>query len=302
MTSSKYLPLALVALVALGASGSGAALAQGNSTDPNAILFNHAPLVTRWAKNVSKTSPHAEYPRPQMTRAWWMSLNGPWQFSAAVEGEATPFGRNLRERILVPFAMESQLSGIKRHHPHAWYRRTLSLPSQWNNQRVLLHFGGVDWETRVWVNGREVGSHRGAYDAFSCDITDALRPSAPQEVIVGVFGPTDKADQPRGKQVLKPEGIFYTPTTGIWQSVWMEPVPRASIESLRITPDLDARLWRLSVPLRVLRQAESRGLRVQTRSRLRRAEARFRTAVGARSPARSRARRGARCRGSARCS
>ncbi len=203
------------------------------------ILRDHAPLKTRWASLVSPTAPLPEYPRPQMVRREWRSLNGPWQFQEGLDGQPAPVGQTLSEKILVPFAMESQLSGIGRHAEHLWYRRSFSVPSNWRGGRLLLHFGAVDWETRVLVNGQEVGTHRGGYDPFTFDITDALKPGGEQEIIVGVWDPTDRADIPRGKQTLKPEGIFYTPVSGIWQSVWLEPVPTSSLESLQLTPDVD---------------------------------------------------------------
>jgi beta-galactosidase/beta-glucuronidase len=120
-----------------------------------------------------------------------------------------------------------------------WYHRSFTIPSKWNGQRLLLHFGAVDWETTVYVNGREMGSHRGGYDAFTFDITDALQPTGDQELVVSVWDPTDAGYQPRGKQVRNPNGIWYTPTTGIWQTAWLEPVPQTHVRSLRITPDVD---------------------------------------------------------------
>ena len=123
-----------------------------------------------------------------------------------------------------------------------WYRRTFKIPEKWTQQRVLLHFGAVDWETTVWVNGRQLGTHRGGYDSFTFDITDALnRNTKPQEIVVAVWDPTDTGTQPRGKQVKKPKGIWYTAVTGIWQTVWLEPVPtRWRIEGLKLTPDVDS--------------------------------------------------------------
>lgn len=202
-------------------------------------------LATRWATEVDPANPLPEYPRPQLVRERWMSLNGVWQLAVAGEGEAPPLGRDLPRRVLVPFAVESALSGIGEHHPRVWYRRTFRVPAGWT-ERVLLHFGAVDWAAEVWVNGTRVGDHRGGYDAFSFDVTDALRPGGEQEVVVGVFDPTDAGTQPRGKQVERPRSIWYSPVTGIWRTVWMEPVPAARIAALRMTPDLDASALRLS--------------------------------------------------------
>ncbi|MGH7221908.1 MAG: glycoside hydrolase family 2 protein, partial [Gemmataceae bacterium] len=205
------------------------------------------PLMTRWAKDVKADKPHPEYPRPQMVRKEWRNLNGLWQFAFAKKDEATPIGKDLSERILVPFPVESALSGVMKHSDRLWYRRLFTVPKEWKDQRVLLHFGAVDWEAKVWVNGKEIGSHRGGYDAFTFDITDALKKDGEQELIVGVWDPTNASTQPRGKQVNKPGGIFYTPTTGIWQTVWIEPVPKVHIDEIRIVPDVDHELARISV-------------------------------------------------------
>src|SRR5690606_6421456 len=145
-------------------------------------------------------------------------------------------------RILVPFSIESSLSGVgKRVSPdeELWYRRVFEAPVEWNDRRVLLNFGACDWEATAFVNGREIGSHRGGYDPFSFDITDALRREGENELIVRVWDPTDAGTQPRGKQVREPGGIWYTPTTGIWQTVWIEPLAETWIDRLRITPDVD---------------------------------------------------------------
>jgi hypothetical protein len=198
------------------------------------------PLMTAWAKDVSPTKVHADYPRPQMIRPDWVNLNGLWQFAIGKKGETPPIGKDLGERILVPFPVESALSGIMKRADRLWYRRTFTVPPDWSGRQVLLRFGAVDWETTVWVNGVKIGEHRGGYDAFHWDITHALKPAGAQEMIVGVWDPTDSGTQPRGKQVNKPGGIYYTPTTGIWQTVWLEPVPAAHIEHLKIVPDVDA--------------------------------------------------------------
>jgi hypothetical protein len=198
------------------------------------------PLMTRWAKDVTPERVHPEYPRPQMQRKAWQNLNGLWQLAFAKEGEEAPVGKDLPERILVPFPVESALSGVMKRAERLWYRRHFTVPKEWAGQRLLLHFGAVDWEATVWLNGKKLGSHRGGYDGFSFDVTDALKAEGPQELIVGVWDPTDAGTQPRGKQVRKPGGIYYTPTTGIWQTVWLEPVPKGvHIERLKIVPDPD---------------------------------------------------------------
>lgn len=185
-----------------------------------------------------------------MKRERWQNLNGVWQLAFAKKDEAAPIGKELSERILVPFPVESALSGVMKHAERLWYRRLFSMPKEWQDQRIVLHFGAVDWEAKVWVNGKEIGSHRGGYDPFSFDITDALKQDGEQEIIVGVWDPTDAGTQPRGKQVRKPGGIMYTPTTGIWQTVWIEPVPAISIERLTVVPDVDKGEVRIRVQVK----------------------------------------------------
>ncbi|MFF8451561.1 PA14 domain-containing protein [Streptomyces leeuwenhoekii] len=203
-------------------------------------------LRTRWADEVGPDNAHPEYPRPQLTRADWRSLNGRWQFAAAEPGEQPPFGRTLAERILVPFPGESQLSGVQRHEDRMWYRRTFTVPDDWHigsGKRLMLNFGAVDWHSQVWVNGTKVAEHKGGYDKFAADVTEALEPGRSQELIVGVYDPTDAAggeNPPLGKQRLDPSGIWYTPSSGIWQTVWLEPVARDHVDALKLTPDAAA--------------------------------------------------------------
>lgn len=198
------------------------------------------PLMTRWAKDVSPKNAHPEYPRPQMIRKDWLNLNGLWDYAIVPKSNSKP--AQFDGKILVPFPVESALSGVMKRVGEAnrlWYRRAFKIPSKWKSKRVVLNFGAVDWETTVWVNGKEIGSHRGGYDGFNFDITEALKSSGDQEIVVAVFDPTDAGTQPRGKQVNNPHSIWYTPTTGIWQTVWLEPVDAIRIESLKITPDFD---------------------------------------------------------------
>ncbi|WP_369198467.1 PA14 domain-containing protein [Streptomyces djakartensis] len=201
-------------------------------------------LRTRWADEVGPDNALPEYPRPQLTRDDWKNLNGRWQFAAAEPGEQPPVGRTLKERILVPYPVESQLSGIERHEDRMWYRRTFTVPRDWHigsGKRLKLNFGAVDWRSEVYVNGTKVVTHEGGYDKFAADITDALKPGRSQELIVGVYDPTDAAsgeNPPLGKQRLDPSGIWYTPSSGIWQTVWLEPVARDHVDSLKITPDV----------------------------------------------------------------
>jgi hypothetical protein len=208
----------------------------GCASAPVAWRRAPSPLVTTWGKDVEPEHVLAEYPRPQLVRGEWMSLNGVWQFAEAAADEPPPLARELSEHILVPFPIESALSGVARRVERAWYRRTIDVPSAWRRDRVVLHFGAVDFEARVLVNGAELATHRGGYDPFDVDVSDALRPGSEQELVVGVFDPSDGGDQPRGKQVRKPDGIWYTPTSGIWQSVWLERVPEFHIQALHLVP------------------------------------------------------------------
>jgi len=199
------------------------------------------PLMTRWAEEVSPDNFAKEYPRPQMERPEWQSLNGLWDYTIRpkLEPEPTAFDG----KILVPFSIESSLSGVMKQVGDAnrvWYRRSFEWPERWRGKRAILHFGAIDWQAKVFVNGHEVGTHQGGYTPFSFDITEALQPSGKQTIVVSVWDPTDAGAQPRGKQVAKPGGIWYTSVTGIWQTVWIEPVAATSIASLKILPDIDA--------------------------------------------------------------
>jgi len=198
------------------------------------------PLLTRWAKKGTPKNVHREYPRPQMVRKNWMNLNGLWEY--AIRPKDQPQPERFDGQILVPFPVESALSGVMKavgEESRLWYRRIVKIPKKWTSQRMLLHFGAVDWDATVWFNGQQVGTHRGGYDPFTLDITRALKPSGEQEIIVSVWDPTNAGTQPRGKQVKEPRGIWYTAVTGIWQTVWLEPVPSASISGVEITPDID---------------------------------------------------------------
>jgi len=211
-----------------------------------------SPLMTRWAAAVSPTNDHPEYPRPQMVRPDWQNLNGLWDY-AITSANLTPPAQ-FEGKILVPFPVESALSGVKRHFDETsvlWYHRHFRVPPEWSARRVRLHFGGVDWSSRVLVNGEEIGQHTGGFDRFSFDITPALKWSGDEELTIAVMDPTE-GDQPRGKQSRNPEGIFYTPSSGIWQTVWLEPVPEACIDSLRFTPDVETRSLRLQVAVNSL--------------------------------------------------
>jgi hypothetical protein len=196
------------------------------------------PLTTPWTNDVSPTNALPEYPRPQLTRPQWQNLNGLWEFAAAVPGEAPPIGKSLAEKVLVPYPIESALSGVQRHEDRMFYRRTFTVPMNWSGQRLLLHFGAVDYDAKVWVNGRQVATHRGGYDGFDVDVTNVLHRSGPQELIVWAEDLTDETYQPIGKQrEVSDHGIFYQGSSGIWRTVWMEPVATSSIDRLQLTPE-----------------------------------------------------------------
>lgn len=197
-------------------------------------------LLTKWGENLDRENVWNIYPRPTMKRDKWMNLNGEWDYAILPEGTSQP--EEYQGKILVPFPIESYLSGVRKtvgSDNELWYRRTFRLSAGWIRDNIILHFGGVDWKCDIWVNGINVGSHAGAYAPFSFDITEALNAKADNEIVVRVYDPTDKGFQPRGKQVEKPEGIWYTSNTGIWQTVWLEPVSENYITNLRITPDID---------------------------------------------------------------
>ncbi len=200
----------------------------------------HAAIETRWAKDVSPTNALPDYPRPQLTRPRWQSLNGLWQFGA---GESRRFDR----KILVPYAVETAASGVMEHHDRLWYRRSFTVPAAWKGDRVMLRFDAVDYEAEVIVNGHSFGVHRGGYEPFAYDVAPFLKPGGAQDVVVRVFDPTEAGGQPRGKQTTKPGGIMYTPTSGIWQTVWLEAVPQAAVDTLKIVPDVDRKAVRLTV-------------------------------------------------------
>ena len=197
-------------------------------------------IKTVWAEKIDINNVLPEYPRPMLTRTSWQSLNGLWDYAITVAGAPEP--EKSDGQILVPFAIESSLSGVQKSvgpENELWYRRIFTVPSSWKNRQLLLHFGAVDWRTDVFINDIKIGSHQGGYSPFTFNITPFLNRTGPQELTVKVWDPTDKGFQPRGKQVLKPGGIFYTAVTGIWQTVWIEPVNTKHITAVRTVPDID---------------------------------------------------------------
>jgi beta-galactosidase/beta-glucuronidase len=195
------------------------------------------PLMTRWAKDVTPANVHREYPRPQLVRREWENLNGLWDYAIKPKAEDRP--SSFEGSILVPFPVESALSGVMRRvgpENRLWYRRAIKVPKSWAAKRVLLHFDAVDWEATVWVDGKQVGVHRGGYSPFTFDVTDLATPDRVHELVVGVWDPSDAGTQPRGKQTNKPQGIWYTPSSGIWQTVWLEPVVKTYFQDLVFQP------------------------------------------------------------------
>ncbi len=197
------------------------------------------PLTTPWTRSVSTVAPLPAYPRPQLERSQWLSLNGRWQYERGTPGQTPPFRGALAQTILVPFPVQSPLSGIERGETRGWYRRTFDVPSEWGARHVVLNFGAVSWKATVYVNGRFAGAHRGDYGAFSLDITRLLRRRGPNHLLVGFYDPIGGADEPVGKQVRgRPGGIYHTASSGIWQTVWLEPVAARHITALDLTPEL----------------------------------------------------------------
>ncbi|WP_279246945.1 glycoside hydrolase family 2 protein [Candidatus Litorirhabdus singularis] len=193
-------------------------------------------LSTPWTDKVDKEAPLPEYPRPQLRRDRWQSLNGPWQY--AITAREAPVPVDYDGTIVVPFAIESRLSGVQRKllpQDRLWYRRVFEAPPSHSNERLMLHFGAVDWEAEVWLNGQKMGVHQGGFDPFSFDITQALIEGDAQELVVAVWDPTNKGNGAVGKQHLVPHGIRYTAVSGIWQTVWLEPVPVQHIQKVAVT-------------------------------------------------------------------
>jgi beta-galactosidase/beta-glucuronidase len=204
-------------------------------------------IKTRWASQIDVNNVLPEYPRPLMERTEWLNLNGLWNYAILPVGKQAP--STFDGKILVPFAIESSLSGVQKNVGKAnelWYEREFTIPSKWKNNRIILHFGAVDWKTDVWVNDVKVGQHSGGYTPFSFEITSALK-NGSNKLMVKVWDPTNDSYQPRGKQVNKPEGIWYTSVTGIWQTVWLEPVSEKFITQVKTTPNIDKNILNIEV-------------------------------------------------------
>ena len=205
-------------------------------------------IMTTWGEAIDPSAVWQEYPRPIMARGEWQNLNGLWNYAITGADAAAP--ADYQGEILVPFCAESALSGVGKEvgaDNALWYKRNFTIPKSWRGRNIMLNFGAVDWQADVWVNGAKVGSHTGGYTPFSLNITPALKNGGDNEVVVRVWDPTDLGPQPRGKQVAKPEKIWYTSVTGIWQTVWLEPVNETHISNLKILPDIDRNTLRVDV-------------------------------------------------------
>ncbi|WP_441902936.1 LamG-like jellyroll fold domain-containing protein [Microbacterium sp.] len=226
----------------LAYDGDGSLALDGESVAPfdlPVVNGSEYTMRTPWAEDVDPEAPLPEYPRPQLQRDEWQNLNGTWQFEALEGDEAAPTGEAYSEEVVVPYPIESELSGIARHEDDFAYRRTFEVPADWkigDGNRLMLQFGAVDYDSQILVNGTQIATHTGGYDAFSADATDALHEGV-NELVVRVHD--DTTNVVRGKQEVNPSGIFYTPSSGIWQTAWMEPVPESSVTELDVTPDLE---------------------------------------------------------------
>ncbi len=210
-------------------------------------------IATQWAQQVNPANPLPEYPRPQMVRGDWKNLNGLWDYAITPKNQDKPNAYD--GKILVPFAVESALSGVGKtvgKDSIVWYKSLFALPETKKNKIVLLHFGAVDWRAEIFVNGKSVGIHEGGYDPFTFDITSYLSKNKQQQLEVKVWDPSDDGPQPRGKQVKNPEGIWYTSVTGIWQTVWIEAVPQTYIASTKQIADIDQQTVSVSTDVKNL--------------------------------------------------
>lgn len=216
--------------------------------------MKESPLMTEWSKKIDINNVLPEYPRPVMQRNEWKNLNGIWEFQEAQNGDILPTGKRLKEQILVPFPWESAISGVRRQidSQAAWYRRKFTVPREWKGKSIRLNFGAIDWESTIFINGRYAGTHKGGYDPFSIDISQFLKDfSKQQEIIVKVFDPGNDKAIPHGKQnntrFSEPKGYSYSPSSGIWQTVWIEPVNKNHITSIHTVPYFDDKVFGITV-------------------------------------------------------
>jgi beta-galactosidase/beta-glucuronidase len=205
-------------------------------------------IMTRWSYEIEPNQPFPEYPRPQFRRTEWLNLNGLWNYAIHPKEEREV--SNFDGKVLVPFPIESALSGVKKKlkpRQKLWYSRTFKIPNEWKDKNILLHFGAIDWDTTIWVNKKEIGSHQGGYTPFSFEISGIIDFEVENELVVEVWDPSDMGGQERGKQTLRPVAIWYTAVSGIWQTVWLEPVPKTYIKNFKLIPNIDDETIRVSV-------------------------------------------------------
>jgi len=198
-------------------------------------------LMSKWAKTVNPENVWKEYPRPQFERTQWKNLNGLWDYAILRTNEIQP--KKFKGKILVPFSFESPLSGVGKNispNHKMWYMKTFDLPKNWSGKKIIIHFEAVDYDSSVWVNDILLGSHKGGFDRFSFDITPYIKPNGRQKIVLSVKDGTNFSSQPRGKQQIKPSGIYYTPVSGIWQTVWLEAVSNeAHLQEVKTTSNID---------------------------------------------------------------
>ena len=216
-------------------------------------------IMTSWVKDINPTKPLPEYPRPQLKRNGnWQNLNGVWQY-AIIDANVQTIPANFDGNILVPYPVESALSGVGKRigkDKALWYKNTVPISKPLSGNQLILHFGAVDWQCDVFVNGQKIGQHEGGFDPFSFNITNYLKKGKTQEIALRVWDPTDEGTQPRGKQVNQPEGIWYTPVSGVWQTVWTEVVPATYIAATKQTPDIDKEQIDVSVEITNAQQGD----------------------------------------------
>ncbi len=215
-------------------------------------------LMTPWGEKINPDAVLVEYPRPTMKREEWKNLNGLWSFTIVDKNNPKP--ERYDYEILVPFAVESALSGIGKRiteNDMLWYKRRFFIPESWSGKPIVLHIGASDWETTIFINGKEAAKHRGGYDPIQLDITPLLREKGHQEIEISVWDPTDAHYQPVGKQKKEPKGIWYTPVSGIWQTVWIEPVGKGYFHSIKKTPDIDQKKLKIQANVRNANEGDS---------------------------------------------
>ncbi|OQD81321.1 hypothetical protein PENANT_c028G05777 [Penicillium antarcticum] len=237
----------LLAASGLALPGSDGSKQHVNKARSAGYALKEPPLTTPWTDKVG-TEPWPEYPRPLLQRSEWKNLNGVWKYQSASGLDAVqspPFGQELAQDVLIPSCLESGLSGIQTEYAlYSWFSTSFEISSSWKGEKVLLNFGAVDYEATVFVNGKQAGFHRGGYFRFELDVTEYLVFDKQNELLVFVHDPTDDGDYviPIGKQTLRPSHIFYTPCSGIWQTVWLEAAPANHITHLDIDGNMDGQV------------------------------------------------------------